>query len=119
MPVHLVHKRNIIQLKTVKDIEQGLVDLYTLLGPGAVHKGQEVMGLGCAEARGEQLIGIVLIFPALGPGVNIFRMISTHFLYLQSEFLEIQTGGGPRQRMSEVVDWASFGGNRQIPSSRS
>ena len=84
--VHLVHEGNVIQLKAVKGIKQGLVDLHALLGPGAVHKGQEVMGLGRAEARGEYLIGIVSILPALGPGISIIRMVATHFLYLQSEF---------------------------------
>ena len=84
MPVHLIQSREVIQLETVKGIEQSLVDLHAPLYPAPVRKGQVVVGAGGIDAYGDDFIGVVLILPALGPGIGVLRMIAIHHILLRS-----------------------------------
>ena len=72
VPVYLIHKGEVIQFKAVKGIKQSLVDLHTLLNPVAVLKRQIEMWAGGVDTGSEYLVRVVLIFPAFGPGINVF-----------------------------------------------
>ena len=86
IPVYLVHKREVVQFKAVKSIGQGLTDLYTAIDSATVLKGQIEMRRGCIDTCGEYLIGVVPIFPAFRPGINVFGWLSSIFCYIQFEF---------------------------------
>ncbi len=82
MVVHLVHKREVVQFKAVKGFKQSLVNLHELLSPGAVPKGQVVTGLGGISPHRENIVGVVLTLPALGPGINIPVLTSYNVKFL-------------------------------------